>query len=103
MHMPTLNKRKDSPPSHRQGGNYRHIYQSARWHKLSLQFRKANPLCKRCKEKGLTEVSEVVDHIIPLVIWIPQGGDPFDTKNMQALSKSCHSVKTKEDKSKYKD
>jgi 5-methylcytosine-specific restriction protein A len=100
--MATLNRRKDSPATHRQGSNYRHIYQSARWHRLSSQFRKENPLCKRCKDNGLTEISEVVDHIIPLTVWVPQGGDPFDTTNMQALSKRCHSIKTIEDKKKYR-
>lgn len=97
--MPTLNRRRSDNTSHKQGGNFRHIYQSARWHKLSLWFRKQNPLCKRCLDNGKTERSEVVDHVIPLVIWVTiMGRDPFDTVNMQALSKSCHSIKTKEER-----
>ena len=96
--MPTLKRRRSDNTSHKQGGNFRHIYQSARWHKQSALFRKKNPLCKRCLDQGRTEKSEVTDHIIPLVIWVTvMGRDPFDQTNWQALSKSCHSIKTKED------
>jgi 5-methylcytosine-specific restriction protein A len=95
--MPNLKRRRE-PTAHRQGRNNRAFYQSARWHKLSRQFRKANPLCKRCLDKGITEVGEVVDHTIPLEVWIQQGGDPYDYTNLQTLSKSCHSIKTKEDR-----
>jgi 5-methylcytosine-specific restriction protein A len=98
--MPTTNRRIE-PQVKRQGRNYRDFYQSARWHRVSTQFRKANPLCKRCLDVGKTERSEVTDHVIPLTVWVRQGGDPYDTANMQALSKSCHSVKTKEDNKKY--
>ena len=97
--MPTLKRRKDNTnTSHKQGRNNRAIYQSARWHRLSRQFRKANPLCKRCLDKGITERGEVVDHVIPLTHW---HGDPYDTINLQTLSKSCHSIKTIEDKKQY--
>lgn len=100
--MPTLNRRRESPATHRQGGNFRWFYQSARWHRVSTLFRKKNPLCKRCLDRGLTEKAEVTDHIIPLTIWVTvMGKDPYDTTNMQSLSKSCHSIKTKEDNKKY--
>jgi 5-methylcytosine-specific restriction endonuclease McrA len=99
--MPTLNKRCTDTPR-RQGSNYREIYQSHRWHSHSRAFLKANPLCKRCKDKGIIERAEVTDHTIPLIVWIPQGGDPFDVSNHQPLSKRCHSIKTKEDKKKYR-
>lgn len=97
--MATLNKRRDdTTTSHKQGRNNRAFYQSARWHRLSRQFRKKNPLCKRCLDKGIVEKGEVVDHIIPLEIWLQQGRDPYDMINLQTLSKSCHSIKTKEDR-----
>jgi 5-methylcytosine-specific restriction endonuclease McrA len=98
--MPTVSRRIE-PKINRQGRNYRAFYQSARWHRISLQVRKAQPLCQRCLAEGKTERSEVTDHVVPLVVWIPMGGDPYDTTNMQALSKSCHSIKTIEDKKKY--
>jgi 5-methylcytosine-specific restriction protein A len=94
--MPTLNRRRETN-TNRQGRNNRAFYQSARWHRLSRQFRKANPLCKRCLDKGIVEKGEVVDHIIPLTQWIDMGNDPYDYNNLQTLSKSCHSIKTKED------
>lgn len=96
--MSTL-KRRTENNTHRQGGNFREFYQSARWHKLSLAHRKANPLCKRCLDKGITERGEVTDHIIPLVIWVTiMGRDPHDHTNLQTLSKRCHSIKTKEER-----
>jgi 5-methylcytosine-specific restriction protein A len=91
--MPTLRRRKDETPIIR-NDPYRHIYQSARWHKFSKQFLKENRLCKECLDKGITEVAQVTDHVIPLKMWIPQGGDPFDLNNVQPLSKVCHNRKT---------
>jgi hypothetical protein len=97
--MAVLNRRRENNGTHRQGGNYRWVYQSFRWHKLSKDHRKRNPLCKRCLDKGLTEKAEVTDHTIPLVIWHGEmGRDPYDSTNLQSLSKSCHSIKTKEDR-----
>lgn len=89
--MPTLNRRKDSPTTHRQGRNNRAFYQSARWHRLSLQFRKANPLCAKCLKEGHTRLGQCADHVIPLVQWT---GDPYAVSNLQTLCKSCHSKKT---------
>lgn len=97
--MPTVNRRIEYVK--KQGSYNRELYQSACWHRKSREFRRKNPLCKMCLDKGLTEKSDVVDHIIPLSIWIERGGDPYDDGNLQALSKRCHSIKTIEDKTKY--
>src|SRR5688572_3581902 len=99
--MAILKRRRENINPGRQGRNNRPFYQSSRWHRLSLQFRKKNPLCKRCLDKGITELGEVVDHVIPLTPWIDMGNDPYDYTNLQTLSKSCHSIKTIEDKKKY--
>jgi 5-methylcytosine-specific restriction endonuclease McrA len=76
---------------------YRWLYQSAQWHRFSKEYLKVNRLCKMCLDKGITEIALVVDHIIPLVQWIPQGGNPYDLNNLQPLSKRCHSIKTKKE------
>lgn len=91
--MPTLN-RHNEPKEQIRRDPYRHIYQSSRWHRFSKAFLKDNRLCAKCKAEGIVEVATVTDHIIPLVTWIPQGGDPYDTVNCQPLSKRCHDQKT---------
>lgn len=90
--MPTLNRRREANPVRRDP--FRWVYQSYRWHKQSALFIKKNPLCAACLKVGKTERAQVTDHVIPLVLWVPMGGDPFDQKNWQPLSKSCHSIKT---------
>lgn len=92
--MPTLNRRTDGRKSNRAGSNNRPFYQSHRWHRLSLDFRKANPLCAACLKIGIVELAECTDHIIPLTEWIRMGRDPYDISNLQSLSNSCHSKKT---------
>lgn len=94
--MPSLNRRTEQKKPDR--NQFRSFYQSARWHKLSRDFRRANPLCKRCLDKGIVELGEVVDHVIRLELWVAQGGDPHDMTNLQTLSKKCHSIKTKEER-----
>lgn len=96
--MPTLNRRTEQPAPRRD--LYRSFYQSARWHRLSRNYLKKNRLCKHCLDKGRTEVALQVDHITPIAIWIPQGGNPYDLNNLQPLCKSCHSVKTREERKK---
>lgn len=88
--MPNLTRRIDDHPK-RQGSNNREIYQSSRWHKYSLQYRKIHRLCVICLSKGITKVSECVDHIKP----IESGGSIWDSGNHQALCLACHNRKTK--------
>jgi 5-methylcytosine-specific restriction protein A len=52
----------------------------------------AEPLCRRCKAKGLITVATVWDHIIPLA----KGGTDDDA-NGQSLCDPCHVEKTNED------
>ena len=52
------------------------------------------PLCEHCKARGLLVVATQVDHRLP----IEQGGHPTDSRNLQSLCESCHSVKTGQDK-----
>ena len=55
-----------------------------RWRKIRLMFLRANPLCASCGRPA-----NEVDHITP-----KRAGGEDDDENLQALCKSCHSVKT---------
>lgn len=80
------------------GGKYFQFYKSKQWRKLSYSFRLRNPICKRCKERGLYVKADVCDHIIPLrVDWNKR----LDETNLQSLCNSCHYAKTQEDIEKY--
>ena len=74
------------------------FYSSSQWQKVRDRYLKKNPLCEHCKEKGLTEVADEVDHIIPIkVAWEKR----LSSQNLQSLCKSCHAKKTARDKEKY--
>jgi 5-methylcytosine-specific restriction endonuclease McrA len=67
------------------------FYASTKWIKVRNAFRKANPLCIRCKAMGYTRPMEVVDHVLaaddyPEFI--------FDWGNLQSLCNPCHNHKT---------
>jgi 5-methylcytosine-specific restriction protein A len=52
----------------------------------------AEPLCRRCKAKGIVRIATVPDHIIALV-----NGGTDDDSNIQCLCQPCHDAKTAED------
>lgn len=52
----------------------------------------ANPLCVRCKAKGIARAATEYDHIIALT-----NGGTNDEENMQGLCADCHEAKTNED------
>lgn len=64
----------------------------SRWTRYSKQYRIDHSLCEICLKKNIIELSECVDHIIPVV----DKDDPlfWDPENHQALSKRCHDIKT---------
>lgn len=51
------------------------------------------PLCRKCKERGVIRIAVEWDHIKPL----SQGGDDSDA-NGQPLCRACHVEKTKNDR-----
>lgn len=65
---------------------------SSRWTKYSKQYRIDHPLCEICLKKGILELSECVDHIIP----VDGPDDPlfWEPTNHQALSNRCHNIKS---------
>jgi 5-methylcytosine-specific restriction protein A len=64
----------------------------SRWQKYSRLYRKKNPLCVMCLDKGLIVPSQHVDHIIA----VKGANDPlfYKESNHQALCAPCHSRKT---------
>lgn len=66
------------------------FYNSYAWRQKSKSYRRSNPLCSSCLEKGRTSPSEVTDHIIP----IDKGGAKWDENNFMALCHSCHNSKS---------
>lgn len=65
-------------------------YNTNRWHKLSVQVRTEEPLCKYCLERGVTQVSEVADHIVPAQLHEENGGNFFDRHNLCGCCKKCN-------------
>lgn len=45
----------------------------------------AEPLCRRCRERGLVTAATAVDHILPLAL----GGEDVDA-NCRSLCEPCH-------------
>ena len=66
-----------------------------KWRKARLSYLKRHPLCVNCLSCSITTPSNEVDHIIR------HSGDDdplfWDRTNWQALCKSCHSKKTREE------
>jgi len=76
---------RDRRPSPSKRGYDRH------WEKARRLFLMDNPLCVRCRERGLVVAAAVVDHIDP------HRGDRlkfWDRDNWQSLCKRCHDRKT---------
>jgi 5-methylcytosine-specific restriction protein A len=60
--------------------------------RLRRQAMQANPLCRKCEEKGRVSVATERDHIVPLY----KGGKDVP-ENIQLLCSDCHRDKTAED------
>lgn len=54
--------------------------------------RREDPLCKRCRERGIVRPWTQLDHTVALV----NGGEDTD-ENTQGLCDECHEAKTRED------
>jgi 5-methylcytosine-specific restriction protein A len=62
-------------------------YSTEKWRKLSITFRKRNPLCVHCDANGLVRPAVLVDHIKPAK------AHPelfFEWRNLRALCQKCH-------------
>jgi 5-methylcytosine-specific restriction endonuclease McrA len=81
------------------------LRKSLRWQKLRALIVSRQPFCQRCQ----AAMTEIVDHIVPALVAIQQAQEsgrwPYDKyagyflqTNLQGLCRSCHGVKTLEDK-----
>ena len=71
----------------------RRIYNSERWHKLSVYKRSVNPLCELCEKKGITRPAEDVHHIISFMKGQDRGEIEdlaYNFDNLMSLCKECH-------------
>ena len=91
-HIPSnINKAKmQRKPSGEQGNYDNH------WRKVSVNYRRSNPLCEVCLALGeLVDITPgdrkgCVDHMIP----ITRNGSMYNLNNLLALCKSCHDTKS---------
>jgi len=70
------------------------FYNSYAWRKYRKIYLESHPVCVMCEAEGIVTPANVVDHIVP----IRQGGDKFDEKNLQALCRRHHDVKSGRDR-----
>ena len=76
--------RKDNP--------FYKLYSSKAWRKVRKVKLAMDPLCERCKMKGLLKPATEVHHRIA----VRDGGDPFDVDRLESLCKPCHSRESAE-------
>lgn len=62
----------------------------AKWDKISLQFRRRHPFCILCEQRGLDTLTDLVDHIIPVV---DRPDLRYDWENLCSLCRRCHGKK----------
>lgn len=78
---------RDHDQKRRAAQPWRAWYNTARWRVLRSWRLSTEPLCRMCRDAGLTTAASVADHIDP------HRGDEakfFDPENTQSLCKSCH-------------
>ena len=86
-----INKAKMQRKPSGEQGNY-----NKAWQKVSVNYRRANPLCEVCLVLGeMVDITPgdrkgCVDHMIP----ITRGGSMYNLGNLLALCKSCHDTKS---------
>ena len=66
------------------------FYHTARWQRLRASILASEPLCRHCLSAGMVTAAVLVDHIIE----VKQGGEMWDTDNLQPLCNHCHEIKS---------
>lgn len=62
----------------------------AKWDRISVAFRRANPFCMWCRQEGRDRLADLVDHMIPVV---DRPDLRHDWKNLWSLDIPCHGRK----------
>lgn len=93
---PMVSMFRSAPPKHRRikpkplfRESPRDRGYDSRWDRFSLSYRKKEPFCAICREKGRFVFCDVVDHKLPL----RQGGEVLNPQNVWGLCTAHHSWK----------
>ena len=73
--------------------NHSSVYNTSTWKELRITYLKENPLCEKCKAKGIVRLAEDVHHIYPISKGYTVNEKQmigFDSTNLLALCKACH-------------
>ena len=76
------------------------FYYTAQWRRTRIAKLMSEPLCRHCKQKGISTPATDIDHIKPINpvdafdMQCGRYGHPVDYDNLQSLCKSCHAKKT---------
>lgn len=62
----------------------------AKWDRLSVAYRRTHPFCLLCEQAGKDTLTDLVDHIIPVV---DRPGLKYQWSNLAPLCTNCHGVK----------
>jgi hypothetical protein len=66
------------------------FYQSLRWTQASILHREREPLCRRCREKGMITVATITHHNPDREILIERGIDPCDDRFLESICSNHH-------------
>ena len=66
------------------------FYGSQAWRSTSQNYRAANPLCSRCRDRGIRTKGDMVHHNPPLEKLTERGLNPLDWQYLQTLCNRCH-------------
>ena len=75
----------------------KNFYNTPAWRITRRKQLESYPFCSECLKIGKRSKAIIVDHIVP----VKQGGDRFDSSNLQSLCWSCHSRKSIKEGSRY--
>jgi 5-methylcytosine-specific restriction enzyme A len=88
------NRTRNAAQRDRKGGREARGY-SWSWRKLSVVYRRRNPICE-LRYAGCTLVATEVDHTVPI-----RAGGRSVRANCTAVCRPCHRIKTIKDQEKY--
>ena len=73
--------------------NYSALINTTRWQRLRAEKLHRDPLCERCKQRGIITAAEEVHHIIPVEsgCMLPEMTRlAYDAANLMSLCHRCH-------------
>jgi len=77
------------------------FYSGRKWTETSLHHRVIEPLCRRCKSRGLTVEGKMTHHYPSRKELIRRGLNPYDDKYLETLCDNCHLEDLRDMREKY--